>query len=244
MPKDLSGNLQVQINTHHFDLSPAEVAKFRDGLNGLARTTENFPVADLRVFVSFRSRNNEYAVKTTLILPGATLVASDHDPVAHAAYERCVDNLVRELKDYKDRLGQVPERQKAVGGTRQDVQPTLDPDPAAIDAAVAEGDYAAFRQATLGYEEPVRRRVGRWVERDEAADGAIGRRFTIADVVEEVFLTAFETYAERPKEVRFGDWLEGLIDSAVKGLLRHPDELENVSLARTLQGVAPTREEK
>ena len=41
-----------------------------------------------------------------------------------------------------------------------------------------------------------------------------------------------------------GRRLERLIDPAVKGLLRHPDELENVSLARTLQGVAPTREEK
>jgi hypothetical protein len=86
--------------------------------------------------------------------------------------------------------------------------------------------------------------VGRWVERRAATDGAIGRRFTIADVVEEAFLTAFETYADRPKAVPFGDWLDSLIDPAVKGLLRHPDELENVSLARNLQGVAPTREEK
>src|SRR5947207_656222 len=83
--------------------------------------------------------------------------------------------------------------------------------------------------------------VGRWVERDPATDAAIGTRFTIADVVEEVFLTAFETYDDRPQGLRFGDWLDSLIDPAVKELLRHPEELESVSLARTLQGVAPTR---
>ena len=244
MPIQLPGNLQVQIDTHHCELSRAEVDKFHDGLDALARMVDRFPIADLRIFVSFRSRNSEHAVKTTLILSGATLVASDHDPTAYTAYERCVDNLVREVKDYKDRLGNVPERQKAVEGTRQELRPTVEPDPAEIDAAVAAGDYAAFRQATIGYEDPVRRRAGRWIERDPASDGAVGRKFTLADVVEEVFLTAFETYDDRPSEVRFGDWLDGLIDPAVKDLLRHPEELEAVSMARTLQGVARTREEK
>jgi len=60
-----------------------------------------------------------------------------------------------------------------------------------------------------------------------------------------VFLDAFEGYEQRPKDVRFGDWLVNLIDPAVKEMLRHPDEvLENVSMARSLQGVQRTREEK
>jgi ribosome-associated translation inhibitor RaiA len=244
MPIDRPGKLEVKFDTHHCQLSPEEVAKFQDGLGALRRMTENFPVADLHVLVSFRTRNNEYSVKTSLILSGATLVVSDHDVIALAAAERCVDNLMRKLKDYKDRLGNVPERQKAEKGTRRELQPTSDPDPAAIESAVQAGDYAAFRDITQGYEEPLRQHVGRWVERDPAADGAIGTRFTIADVVEEVFLTAFETFDDRPHGLRFGDWLDNLIDPAVNELLRHPEELESVSLARTLQGVAPTREEK
>jgi len=244
MANDRSEKLQVKIDTHHCRLSSQEMTKFQDGLAALRRTTENFPVADLHVLVSFRTRNNEYSVKTSLILPGATLVASDHDVMALAAAERCVDNLMRKLKDYKDRLGNVPERQKAEKGTRRELQPTADPDPAAIESAIQTGDYAAFRDITQGYEEPVRQHVGRWVGRDPAADAAIGTRFTIADVVEEVFLTAFETFDDRPQGLRFGDWVDSLIDPAVKQLLRHPEELESVSLARTLQGVAPTREEK
>jgi DNA-directed RNA polymerase specialized sigma24 family protein len=73
----------------------------------------------------------------------------------------------------------------------------------------------------------------------------VGRSFTIADIVEEVFLDAFDAYDRRAKEVRFGDWLESLIDPAVKDLLRDRDgALENISMARTLQGVPATREER
>src|SRR5262245_61499170 len=143
MANDRSGKLQVKIDTHHCQLSPEEVAKFQDGLAALRRMTENFPVADLHVLVSFRTRNYEHSVKTSLILSGATLVASDYDVMALAAAERCVDNLMRKLKDYKDRLGNVPERQKTEKGTRRELQPTADPDPAAIESAVETGDYAA-----------------------------------------------------------------------------------------------------
>ncbi len=97
-----------------------------------------------------------------------------------------------------------------------------------------DADYAAFRTATFAYEEPLRKRAGRWVERYPRAEAQIGNKLEMADVVEEVFLDAFEQYDRRPKGVRFGEWLEGLIDPAVKELLAHPDEeLENIALART-----------
>ena len=63
------------------------------------------------------------AVKLEGSLPGQTLVTSEHSPVVHAAYEQCVNVLMSQLKEYKDRLGNVPERQKAAGGTRQGVAP-------------------------------------------------------------------------------------------------------------------------
>jgi hypothetical protein len=57
--------------------------------------------------------------------------------------------------------------------------------------------------------------------------------------------SAFEEYDHWPRAVPFCEWRDGLIDGAVQALLRHPDqELENVRLARTMQGVAATREEK
>ncbi len=242
---DPSEPLRIEIDTHQCDLTTEQVEQMHEDLDTLTKMVENFPKPDLHVYVERRSRSNDYVVKTSLILPGQTLVTSEHGPVVHAAYEQCVNVLMGQVKDYKDRLGNVPERQKAVEGTRNTLEPTADPDPAAVDAAVAAGDYAAFRTALQGYEDPVRDRVGRWLERSAETDGHVGRTFTIADVVEEVFLDAFETYDRRPRGVRFGDWLDGLIDPAVKELVRHPsEELENISLARTLQGVQPTREEK
>ncbi|HEY1378236.1 MAG TPA: HPF/RaiA family ribosome-associated protein [Gemmataceae bacterium] len=241
---DPSEPLRVEFDTHQCDLAPEQIARMQDDLDTLTKAVENFPRPELHVYVARRSRSNDYVVKTTLILPGQTLVTSEHGPVVHAAYEQCVHVLLEQLKDYKDRLGQVPERQKVEKGTRQELRPTIDPDLGAVGSAVAGGDYAAFRTAMQGYEEPLRDRVGRWLERTAETDGQVGRRFTIADVVEEVFLDAFEGWDDRPKGIPPGEWLTGLIDPAVKELMRHPDdELENVRMVRTLQGVPATREE-
>src|SRR5262249_28926026 len=137
------------------------------------------------------------------------------------------------VRAYKERLGNVEERAKHEKGTLQGVAPSIDPDAAAIDKAVRDGDYTAFRTVTFGYEEAVRKRAGRWVERYPDVQARIGRGLELADVVEEVFLTAFEQYDERPRDIRFGEWLEQLIDPAVRELHKNGDrELENINLAR------------
>jgi ribosome-associated translation inhibitor RaiA len=225
--------LQVIFDVHQYSLSEQEQKLLHDGLEGLARQVENFPVADLHVLVEGNARNNDVSVKLRLMLPGTTLVASDHDAVTAPAFERCVSSLAASLHAYKDRLGRVKERQKAEKGTHQDLQPSNDLDQAAVDAAVTGGDYSSFRAATFPFEEGVRKRVGRWVQRYPEFEARIGKGVEIDDVVEEVFLLAFEGYESRPADVRFGDWLEALLDPAVKALAENPDEeLENVNLAR------------
>ena len=58
----------------------------------------------------------------------------------------------------------------------------------------------------------------------------------IGDVVEAVYLNAFEGYARRPTEVPFHEWLDSLIDPSLKTVMRHPDEeKENASFARTVR---------
>lgn len=233
---DLTNNLRIQIDAHQCQLSPAETQKMRDSLGVLAREVENFPVSDLHVLVEHNARNTDYSVKTSLLLTGETLVSSDHDARPYTAFERCVANLEKAVHAYKERMGRVPERQKQNKGTRQVLEPTLDPDPAALDAAVRDGDFAAFRGATYGYEEPLRKRIGRWVERYPQVSARIDKSLKIEDIVEEVFLDAFEAFPHRPQDVRLGEWLESLIDPAIKDLLRHPDEeLENIRLARTAE---------
>jgi len=226
--------LRVQIDTHHCQLRPAEVDRLHADVEGLTRQVEKFPLSDLHILVEYNNRSNDYSVKTTLILDGATLVASDHDLVMHAAFLRCLDSLSENIRAYKDRLGNVPERQRMEKGTVREVEPGPDPDPAALDAAVNNGDYTAFRTLIIGYEESLRKRAGRWVERYPDVNAQIGRGLELADIVEEVFLTAFEGYAHRPPHLRMSEWLESLIDPAVKTLQSKGDaELENINLARS-----------
>ena len=232
-PSDRRNDFPIRIDAHQCKVSQAEIDRMGDAADSLARQAAHFPVASLHVLIEHNARSNNYSVKTDLFLTGETLVCREHDPMPYTAFERCLESLAKELEAYKDRLDQAAERQKTEKGTRQTVQPTTPPDMAAIDAAVRDQDYAAFRTATFAYEEPVRKRVGRWVERYPEAVARIGKQLEIADIVEEVFLDAFENYDRRPEGMRFGDWLESRIDPAVKELLRNPDaELENIRLAR------------
>jgi hypothetical protein len=225
--------LQVIFDVHQYRLSTAEQHKLHDDLDALARQVEHFPIADLHVLIEGNARSNDVSVKLSLLLPGTTLVANDYDAVAETAFERCLNSLIDSLQAYKDQLGQVPQRQKVEKGTHAEVLPDTVLDLAALDAAAAAGDFAAFRAATFPIEESLRKRIGRWVQRYPLLQAQIDRGIKIADVVEGVFLRAFEGYQNRPRDVPFGDWLEGLIDPELKELANHRDEeLENINLAR------------
>jgi hypothetical protein len=64
----------------------------------------------------------------------------------------------------------------------------------------------------------------------------VGDSLAIGDLVEEVYLNAFERFTGRSCDVPLRDWLDGLIDPSLKLLLKHPaQEGENASLARTLR---------
>jgi ribosome-associated translation inhibitor RaiA len=227
--------LNVKIDTHQCQLSAAELERVRaDVTASLARQVGHFPYSDVHVLVERNGRSNDYSVKTTLILSGSTLVANDHDPAMHAALERSLASLEENIRAYKERLGQVPERQKQEKGTHQDLRPDLDPDAAALEAAASAEDYPAFRAAVYGFEEPLRKRAGRLLERHPQVAAQIGKGLEVADVVEGVFLRAFEGHARRPAGTRFGDWLEGLTEETLKALQAHKDrELDKINLARS-----------
>jgi ribosome-associated translation inhibitor RaiA len=226
--------LRVILDVHQFPLAPAEEQMIHVDLDSLARQVENFPVADLHVLIEGNARSNDVSVKLSLVLPGTTLVATDHDSILPPAFERSLRSLIENLQAYKERLGQVPERQKAQKGTLQELHSEVALDAQKLDEAVAGRDYTAFRTSTLALEEGLRKRIGRWVQRYPEFESRIGHGFEIADIVEEVFLLAFEEYPNRPPEVPFGTWLENQIDPAIKALQSHPEEeLENINLARS-----------
>jgi len=113
-----------------------------------------------------------------------------------------------------------------------------DPEAGPLAEAVRRGDYRAFRTALAGYEEWLGKRGGGWGQRYPEAQAQIGRGLLLGDLVEEVYLNAFERFAQRPTDVRLSEWLEDLLDPSLKALLRHPDEeSDNASLARTVRQV-------
>lgn len=237
---DESYNLRVEIDAKHFELTPEDARRLHDSLSTLGKVVEDLPLSDLYVTIFHHSRGNpEYKVKTALILPAKTLFSSDTDTNLHPVFVRCVANLVQQVKAYKQARANADQMDKHLRGTYQEVVPSREPDTERVEAAVRAGDYAEFRKATLPFEESLRKRVGRWVGRYPEVQEKIGTDLAIADVVEAVFLNAFEGYDERPGNVRFGRWLETLIDGSLKALLQNPEEeLENVSFARTLRDLA------
>jgi hypothetical protein len=84
------------------------------------------------------------------------------------------------------------------------------------------------------YEESVRKRAGRWIQRYPEFEALLGDEFALDDLVEEVMLNAFDQFNDKPKELRLGQWLEELIDPSVKALLQNPEaERENIAAVRS-----------
>lgn len=234
---DEAYNLRIELDTENCELNREEIERMERGLSPLRKPVSEFPVSDLYITITFHPRHNTYRVKTALVLTGRTLVSGDLDVTHYPAFERCVRKLIKRVEEYKASLSNDAEHSKQVKGTHHELIPEAEPDGEAVSQAVQDGDYAAFRKALFVYEEPVRKRVGRWIARYPDVDEQIGANFQIADLVEEIFLNAFERFEQRPAERRLGLWLEDLIDPSIKLLLQHPDEeLENIAFARTITG--------
>jgi ribosome-associated translation inhibitor RaiA len=232
---DQSYNLRIELDTKNCQLSPTEIEKVEDALDGLREAVAKFPVSDLYLTIEHHPRSGSYRVKAALQLPGRGLATGGAGEQMYPALQQCVWRLVHKLGAYIDRLEGTEEKSKREKGTRQDVLPTSDVDTQAIDAAVQAGDYGEFRKRTFAYEEPLRKRIGRWIERFPQVEERLREHVTLEDIVEEVFLTAFDQYTTRPQAVPFGDWLENLIDPSVKLLSTASDEeLDNISFARSL----------
>jgi len=231
---DQSYNLRIELDTKHCSLSQAALEKMENALKPLRQPVSTFPVSDLYITVNHHPIPDDYHVRVSLVLPGRTLFTGERDINAVSAFSRCVRKLVGKLKAYKESLSAKPEREKAEEGTLQEVVPAAEPDADQLRASVADGDYAAFRRATYVYEEGVRKRAGRWIERSPDFEARLGTAFTLDDLVEEVFLNAFEHFEQWPDELRLGQWLEQLIDPSMKALLEDPEaERENIEAVRT-----------
>jgi len=218
-------------------IPPDEKARMQGALGTLGEVVQDFPESELGVQVIHHPRSQAYHVEFKLALPGRTLFTGETDPYLDVAFQRGLRKLVRKAEAYRDN----PNRNAAEAAQRrmsfdQEVVAPEDPDAGPLAEAVRAGDYRTFRTALASYEEWLRKRVGRWVQRYPEAQAQVGGALLIGDIIEEVYLNAFERFAQRPTDVRLTEWLDSLIDPSLKALLRHPDEeREAASLARTVR---------
>lgn len=236
-PTQEARRLRTNVDTKKCNLAAGEIEAMEESLGALEAVTGSFPFADLYITIKYAPRSQEYHVKTTLRLPGTDLFTGEHDSVALPAYERCIRKLVRKAEAYKQRMtSHHGAKAKFAEGTRQEMDPTELPALDRLEQAHAAQDYESFRRELAGFEEPIRRRIGRWIQRYPELDQTFGEYLPMDDLVEEVLLTAFEEFDTRPEVMRIGDWLESLIAPSLRSFLEHPEEeLEAISYARTLQ---------
>ena len=229
-----SYNLRIELDAKDCELSPDEISHMERALDSLHQITKSFPLSDMYITVIHHPRSGDYHVKTALVLSGNTLFTGERHRDRLTAYLQCIDKLVHKVSAYKSRMSGEPLRSKTAQGTEREIVPSQVPDHDAIQHALKDRDYASFRHAMLPYEEQLRKRIGRWIQRYPALNEQIGDRLLISDLVEDVFLTAFDQAEHRPREMHPGKWLEGLMDEAIHSLIEHPDdELENISMVRS-----------
>jgi hypothetical protein len=234
---DDRNHLRIELRTRGCEVPQDERERMQRFFEPLAEVARDFPEAALELTCLYHKDSGTYRAEARLRLPGRTLFSSDGDPYLDSAVQRCLDKITHKAEAYRDApdRGAVNAAQRREALDRDLVAPR-DPDTGPLGRAVAQGDYRAFRNALAGYEDWLRTRAGRWLQRYPQAEARVGSDLLIGDLVEEIYLNAFETYERWPRDVPFHDWLGSLLDPSVKEFLRHPYEARtNASMVRSLR---------
>jgi ribosome-associated translation inhibitor RaiA len=237
--RDTDDRLRVEITTKACKIPADQRARLQTWLAPVKDSVKDFPGATLHINAVHHPRSGLYHVEAELKLPGRTLFTGEEDAYLDTALRRCTQKLSRKAETYREQ----PDREAVEAAQRRaaldrDVIAPEDPQAGPLAEVAAAGDYRAFRIALAGYEEWLRKRVGRIVQRHPEAQARVGGTLLLGDVVEEVYLNAMERFTSRPTAVRLSEWLEGLIEPSIRALLRHPDEERAAaSAARTVRAM-------
>ena len=229
--------LGIEITTKDCEIPEDERARLQTSLLALGEDVKDFAEPTLVIHVIYHPRGKRFHVEFKMKLPGRTLFTAEENSYLDAALQRGLAKLKRKVEAYKEN----PDREAVAAAERRDdldsdVVAPEDPDAGPLAEAADAGDYRTFRTALAGYEEWLRKRVGRLVQRHPDAQARVGKELLLGDVVEEVYLNAFERFTRRPTDVRLSEWLEGLIEPSIRALLRYPEEeREATSMARTVR---------
>jgi hypothetical protein len=230
-------HLRVELQAKECSIPEDERVRLQNFLVPLGEAVQDLAASDLAINVVHHPATQVYHIELKLKVPGQTLLAVEKDPYLDSALQRGLRQLVRQVETYQSQAnGKARAAAEQRSALQRDVVAPEDPNTGPLAEAVRTGDYRAFRAGLGTYEAWIAKRVGRWVQRYPQANAQIGDKLRLGDLVEAVYLQAFERFGKRSTTVRLSEWLEGLIDPALRTMLRHPsEEQENVSLARTVR---------
>ncbi len=200
-------HLQVTFRTRQCRVPPDELSRMQRSLADLGEAVRDFPQAALTATLVHHPRSQTYHVEFRLRLPGRTLATGDADPYIDSAFQRCLRKLIHRVESYREN----PDRASLAAAERtetleREILAPEDPEGGLLGRAAAAGDYRAFRNALANYEDWLRRRIGRWIQRYPEAEARVGRGLAIGDVVEEVYLNAFGWPNGRPMFPSMNGW--------------------------------------
>jgi len=231
---DQSYNLRIELDTKGCQLSAEEIEDMEFDLHTLRNLVEDFPVSDLHITVVYHQKAHDYHVKTALALSGRKLFTGERHTKVHPAFEACIRKLTKKVRAYKRQMRVGEQAEKLSAGTRHTVEPIGEIDVNALIAAVKQDDYIAFRKEIDVFETSLAPRITHWLQRYPEIETALDHPISVSDVVEEVFLNAFDRFEQRSHDVPPGEWLESLIDPSVQAILQAPDEeYERIQFAKT-----------
>jgi len=229
--------LRIEITTKDCEIPQDERARLQTSLSALGEDVKDFAEPSLVVHVVYHPRSERFHVKFKMNLPGRTLFTGEEDSHLDTALRQGLTKLKRKVEAYKEN----PDQEAVTAAERRadldsDVVAPEDPDVGALAEAADAGDYQTFHTGLACYEEWLRKRVGRLVQRHPEAQARVGKELLLGDVVEGVYLNAFERFTRRPTDVRLSEWLEGLIEPSIRALMRYPEEeREATSMARSVR---------
>ena len=221
---DESYNLRIELDTKGCELSADQIEDMEVDLHTLRNLVEDFPVSDLHITVVYHHKARDYHVKTSLGLSGRKLFTGERHSKVHPAFESCIRKLTKKVRAYKREMRVGHDAEKHSAGTRHDVLPAGEINVSALIEAAKTDNYEAFRAEIDVFEPSLAKRVSHWTERYPEMGSLLGHPFQVSDIVEEVFLNAFDQFENRPHEVPPGQWLESLIDPSIQALIQSPDE--------------------
>jgi hypothetical protein len=225
--------LDVDIDVQQCQMPADERTRIQEDLERLAEELLEFSASQLRISIVYHSRQEQYHAQAWLKVPGKRFVSGRYSPWLDYSIMRCLAKLRRHVESYRENPNSDAIRETAQRLELQNhVVPPTEHIADALGKAIQRQDYRGFRRALGGYEDRTRAQVANWVRRYPQMTHLLGQDIEIDDIVEEVFLMAFEQFPEQLEQT-ISEWLRQFIDPAVKAIWHDESEREAAEFART-----------